>query len=290
MMAGVVAGQARLLAPVSVALWTPLNMAVVPQIYLDAHDSVVTDVSGTCSAISNLGAMGSAGSFSQATAGSRPIILIAELNGKRVLRFDGTDDVLLGATAEQKNLLRNVGVGWSFEVVKKRTLEASGAAGRLVFDCRNGSGGARLGTLVNSAVAGAQNKPAMQAMRLDGGEITTVNFAAAASSTAYEMRLFNMSFATGVGSIYIGGALSSSNAAATSAGVTSDTPSSLPLGLGAYYTGAAPADIDLASIVVGRTALSAGDIDRLFGWAAHKYGLTASLPVGHPYKTVAPAV
>ena len=38
-------------------LWTPLNMATVPQIYLDAQDSVVTDVSGACSAISNLGGL-----------------------------------------------------------------------------------------------------------------------------------------------------------------------------------------------------------------------------------------
>jgi hypothetical protein len=81
MIPGIVAGQMRVCG--GAVLWTPLNMATVPQIYLDAQDSVVTDVSGACSAISNLGAMGANGDFSQSTSGNRPAILAAELNGKR---------------------------------------------------------------------------------------------------------------------------------------------------------------------------------------------------------------
>jgi hypothetical protein len=62
MIGGIVASA----APVNVqaapaVLWTPLNMATVPQIYLDAQDSVITNIGGVCSAITNLGAMGAAG-------------------------------------------------------------------------------------------------------------------------------------------------------------------------------------------------------------------------------------
>ena len=269
-------------------LWTPLNMATVPQIYLDAQDSVVTDVSGFASAISNLGAMGANGDFSQGTATNRPSILAAELNGKRVLRFDGTNDVLLGNTTQQKDLLRNVSAGWCFEVIKKRTADASGAASRIVFDCRGGTGGNRFTTIAGRNVAGEQNKPTLEVRRLDAD--TTGRIASTATSTAYSLRLFHMDYATGLGEIYIDGAVSASDASLTSAGSTSDTASNAALSVGAFNTGIVAADIDLAAIVVDKVALSAGDIDKLFGWAAHKYGLTANLPGGHPYKTVAPTV
>lgn len=285
MIPGIMAMQVQRVSASS-ELWTPLNMAVVPQIYLDAHDSVVTDVSGACSAISNLGAMGSSGSFSQATAGRRPQILAAELAGKRVLRFDGVDDVLLGDATQQKDLLRNVGAGWSFEVLKKRTSDASGAASRIVFDCRSGTTGVRFGTLAGNSSAGDQNKPRIQASRLDGGIAGVLS--AAVTSTAYSMRLFHVDFSTGVGSIYVNGTLAISNAALVDAGNTSNTAAAAPLSIGAFNTGILAADVDLASIAIDKTALAAGDIARLFGWAAHKYGLTASLPAGHPYKTVAP--
>lgn len=286
MMAGVVAAAARPLSPVVAVLWTPLNMATVPQIYLDAQDSVVTDVGGACSAISNLGAMGASGNFSQATAGRRPEILAAELNGKRVLRFDGTDDVLLGDTTQQKDLLRNVGAGWSFEVIKKRTTDASGAASRIVFDCRNGATSVRFGTLAGTATAGEQNRPRIQVIRLDGG--TSGALTAGVASTAYSMRLFHINYATGRGDIYVDGVLVGGSPTLVDAGSTSNTPSIAPLSIGAFNTGIIATDMDMASMVIDRIALSAGDIDRLFGWAAHKYGLTTNLPGGHPYKTVAP--
>ena len=41
---------------------------------------------------------------------------------------------------------------------------------------------------------------------------------------------------------------------------------------------------------VGTGAYSADVVERLEGYAAHQYGLTALLPSGHPYKTTAPTV
>lgn len=289
MMAGIVAAARPAPSTAPAVLWTPLNMAVVPQLYLDAQDSVVTDVSGACSAISNLGAMGSSGDFLQATAARRPAINASGVNGKRVLQFDGVDDVLTGNTTQQLGLMRNASAGWSFEVVKKRTQDVSGAAGRIVFDCRNGTTNVRFGTLAHSPSAGAQNKPTLQIMRLDGGAASALS-AAAASGVEYEMRLLHVNYATGVGVIYTGGVISSNNPTLSSTGNTSDTPSFAPISVGAYNTGVAAADIDLASIVVGRTALAATEIDKLFGWAAHKYGLAANLPTDHPYKTLPPTV
>jgi hypothetical protein len=285
MIMGMMAAQMRAAAGAPGALWTPLNMATVPQIYLDAQDSVVTNVSGACSAISNLGAMGSAGDFSQATAGSRPTILAAELNGKRVLRFDGVDDHLLGGSAAQKDLMRNKGAGWAFHVVKKRLLDAGGALNRLVFFCEEGASGSRftIFTGINS-----DNVPTFQGKRLDGSSIGSV--LAPASSGVYAMRMMSATYSSGRGEIFIDGTLAASNPSMTSAGNTSNTASSRDLSIGAIAGALLPADIDLAAIIVSNTPPSSGDIDKLMGWAAHKYGLTANLPGAHPYKMTAPTV
>jgi hypothetical protein len=45
---------------------------------------------------------------------------------------------------------------------------------------------------------------------------------------------------------------------------------------------------DMAELLLFSAPLAAADIDRLFGWAAHKRGHTASLPAAHPYKAAAP--
>lgn len=267
------------------SLWTPLNMATVPQIYLDVQDSVVTDVSGFASAISNLGGMGSDGDFSQGVAANRPAILAAELNGQRVLSFDGTDDYLLGGSAAQKNLMRNKNKGWIFYIVKKRTIDAAGQ-NRLVFFCEEGVAGSRFTVYAGLS---ANNTPMFEAKRLDGEARGTL--ITAAESGVYSMRLMQVNYTTRLGEAYLNGALQTSNATFTlTAGNTSDTPSSRDLSIGAITGAALPSDIDLATMVIDSTLLSAPDIDKLFGWAAHKYGLTANLPSGHPYKTVAPTV
>lgn len=47
---------------------------------------------------------------------------------------------------------------------------------------------------------------------------------------------------------------------------------------------------DIACVMAGTVVPSAAEIQKLFGWAAHKYGLTANLPMNHPYKTVPPSI
>lgn len=277
----------RRAAGVAPTLWTPLNMTTVPQIYLDAHDSVITNVSGFASAISNLGAMGSNGDFSQATSGFRPQVLSAEVNGKRALRFDGTDDRMTGGSTQQKALTQNVSNVWVFSVVKKRT---SDAATRALFAASVGTGaGTRV--LARTGASSPANTPALAAARVDGGAAGVVN-ASVAVAGSYYLFSGDVNFATRAGSVYVNGDLSGYSATMMdSAGPTSDTPSQEPLVIGAFASQtAAFSDMDLAALIVSNTALSAGDRQKLEGWAAHKYGLTANLPSGHPYKTVAPTV
>lgn len=289
MMAGVVAAS-RPASQISMTPWTPLNMVVVPQIYLDMDASVITDVGGFASSVSNLGALGTNGNFSQSATAQRPAIYEGGApNGKRAIRFDGVNDVLTCNTENALAIHRNVPVAWSFDVVFKRAVDTSGSGGRLVFDSRTGTGAGRFGTLCNTNAAGDQNKPAVQWQRLDADTISAVR-AASASPLGYEMRFMVVDYAGGSASIHINGSVSATATISGTPGNTSNTSASMPLAVGAYNTGIAPADIDLATMVVGNSGLAQQEIDRLFGWAAHKYGLTANLPADHPYKTIAPTV
>jgi hypothetical protein len=286
MIPGIVAASRR--APVaSLALWTPLDMSVVPQIYLDAQDSVVTDVSGFASAISNLGAMGSNGNFSQATAGNRPSILSAELGGKRVLRFDGTNDVLTASTSEALALFRNVPAAWVFSVHKKRSTDGSPTS-RIYFYSLNGSGGWRTLITCGDTTTGSANKITLHATRLDGQSLAKLE-APSATSGSYFLSLSSINFATREAILRQNGTQVAANATLTTGtGNTSDTAASGALGFGGFSTGVSTSDVDVAALVVGNTQPTLTEFQKLEGWAAHKYGLTASLPGGHPYKTTPP--
>ena len=270
------------------ALWTPLNMATVPPIYLHAQHSVVTDVDGFCSAISNLGALGSAGDFSQANADNRPSILAAELNGKRILRFDGTNDVLSGGSTAQLNLLRNVNGAWGFLVYKKRTADAT-ALSRAVFICANGTtGSSRFQIKVGDSVGPAPNRLGMSGRRVDGDGLARLSSPNELAGS-YVLGLVRMQYSTRLGEVYENGVLAASDSALTSSGsTTSNTASVQPLSIGASVAGGIAADIDLAALIVGTGALSVSDAERLEGWAAHEFGLAANLESGHPYKTTPP--
>lgn len=276
------------------SLWTPLNMSVPPGIYLDANDSSVTDVSGACSAISNIGSLGSVADFSQASASFRPSILVGELNGKRVLRFDGTDDVMLTSNASAKAVFNAVQTLWAVVVYKKRATDASPTS-RGIFMSTIGTGtGSRFTPTCGFTTAGDQNKPSLMGRSLDANSQTNL-VSTTALSGSYVMALYAFNTFARWGRIYINGSLDVENTT-FSAGIyttTSATDSQQNLSLGAF-TSSGFSDIDLAAFVTGAMtagqSLSSGDIDRLFGWAAHKWGLTASLPPAHPYKTSAPTV
>lgn len=288
MIPGIVAGQMR--AAAGGGLWTPLNMAAVPQIYLDAQDSVVTDVSGFASAISNLGAMGSTGDFTQSTAANRPAILAAELNGQRALSFDGTADHMIGSTADHKAIFRDAPAAWVFAVCKKRTADGSDTTRVLFTSAQGVSTGTRFSTLLGSTISGASNNPVVQGRRVDGGTFAS-GVSSVESSGGYMMLFTAVDFTNQNALIIIDATQVFENLDfLDTAGNTSDTASFSSNGLGATSSGAAPADMDLACMIISHEYPSIDDIDKLNGWAAHKYGLTANLPGGHPYKTVAPTV
>lgn len=76
------------------------------------------------------------------------------------------------------------------------------------------------------------------------------------------------------------------------ASVTGATGTNVPAGALTIGAGIAGADRwltgDLGELILTRTALTADEQERLEGYAAHKWGLAASLPSDHPYRNAPP--
>jgi hypothetical protein len=60
--------------------------------------------------------------------------------------------------------------------------------------------------------------------------------------------------------------------------------------VGSSSTGGLDVDMDLAEALIAVGTLSDANMDRMTGYLAHKYALTANLPADHPFKTNGPKV
>lgn len=272
-------------------LWAPSNMAVPPPVYFDAGDSVITASGGIVSAISNLGSLGANGDFSQSDSAKRPSIVSGALNAQPILRFDGTDDVLVCNTTEGRGIFANVPAAWVFAVYKKRTADAAPTARYLLYTANNAAP-VRFGLLCADSTAGRANKPLMYARRLDADSPASL-LSPNSISGNYCLSFAHANFSTRAGVMRENGAQVASNATLTAAaGNTSNTSptASYPPAVGAFVTGSYASDVDVACLVIGNTNPSAGEVEKLEGWAAHRWGLAGSLPAGHPYKTTAPTI
>lgn len=265
------------------SLWTPELMATPPAVCLD-WDSAVTAVSGYASAWSNSkGAIG--GEFVQATAASRPAVLDAEINGKRVLRFDGADDSMGSKSTDAINLYRNSSSAWVFAVYRKRSVD-SGSTARAIFGASTASTGyARFVCYAGRNSSETANQPSVLSRRADGDALHSFSLSGV-SSTAWQMVLFIRDWSGASASIKRNGGVASTTTAGTP-GVTSDTSGVDGLQIGFFPI--APLDADVAAIIAGAdVSLSDGEIQRLEGYAAHRLALQALLPADHPFRSVAP--
>lgn len=267
-------------------LWTPADLPVQPAVWCD-WDSAVTDVSGFASGWSNSkGAIG--GSFSQSNSGSRPEIIASGVGGRRALRFDGINDFLRMSGSGAANIFRNTGAGAIFTVLRKRGVDESAVRGVVYSAVPTGQSRFSVNVGLSSP---NQNIAGMQVRRLDTDATASLN--GSTMGTAWRIRMDEMLWSTGAGTIYLDGAVDVSNASLTSAGTTSDTAAgnnTLTIAAAAHTTPAAGfGDIDLACLIICTgSALSSDNRHRLEGWAAWQLGLEGNLPVGHPYKDAPP--
>lgn len=96
-------------------------------------------------------------------------------------------------------------------------------------------------------------------------------------------------YTTGVGNLYNDGSLITSGSSLVSTGSTENISASAVV-MGSYDIGAGNTDMSVAEHMVGNASVSSTEVDKLYGYAAWKWGLQGNLPSGHPYKTAPPTV
>lgn len=261
--------------------WTPADLTLAAKVWLD-DDSTVTDAgSGACSQWNDRSA--NLYHYTQATSTRRPLIVNAGINGRRLIRFDGTSDVLASTVTGVKTVMRNTSSGWAFFVWQRQVSTGGGSDRVLLVFTTNAATNSRFTVAIDRPAN--PNKISATVRRLDADSATTLASATSVNS-GWHMGLVTMDWAAGDLMIYVDGALDAQNLSATTSGSTSNTDSAENPCVGAVVQALSSfADVDLAALLVGSGGLpSSTEVDKLFGWAAHRYGLTSLLPSSHPYK------
>ena len=246
------------------ANWTPANITTA--LWLDAEDNAtVFSDAGTTQAVAGTSTVqqwndksGNARNISQSTSGLRPSYTSAGLNGKNVLTFlpstmrsalDALSVPTLAVFAVASSSVSNTVL---FGIPQVATTHTDPYFRFLVFRTA---------------------APAVD-IRINGTPATGGTFGSGSS-------------------IY---SLDSSNAQArvngtvqvTGTAATLTYPNSVPFILGAHAQNGERMTGTFAEVVAVSSAPSTDTRERIEGYLAHKWGLTAGLPGGHPYKTTAP--
>jgi hypothetical protein len=246
-------------------------------LWLDAADASTVTTDG--SAVSQWNDKSSnARHASQSTASLRPAYTANGLNGKSVVTFNGSN--VLGLT--ELTLGRNIGELSYFVVASPTTV--SGATYRTIFDLNTSSI-----SIDRTALYVRESTIEAGGRRLDADSFQSHTNGTPSINTAFiSCALFNYSAAAlSVG--FNGGALTSRSGGFQTAGNTSDTSSGLiTMGASNALGGLTPFTGYVSEFIAIRSILSDANRQKLEGYLAHKWGLTANLPSDHPYKTVGP--
>lgn len=237
--------------------WTPAQITTA--LWLDAADSAtITTVSGAVSQWNDKS--GNSRNATQSTAGSRP--LLTTVSGYPVIQFDGTDDwMTIAASFFPSGAPSNV----SF-IIAAVVKENNGGSGGVISTNAGGVSNSGCGIMINSSRRYDVFPPIVST-----------------ASTGASRSVLTGVNAAGPGSIYVNGTLENSGSYAyTVVNATFTT-------LGRYRTGDGYyGAFDLSELVVCVNTGLAATRQYLEGYLAWRWGLTASLPAGHPYKNAAP--
>lgn len=263
-------------------LWTPADLPAGPAIWFN-DTSEVTEVSSAISSVIENSSNGFV--FSQNVISNRPIIAANVLAGKRVYRFDGVNDGLFGPnTAAAQSLLRGVEEAWMITVYRSST---SNSSNRYYFNISHSTGNnARLLGVASSITGGTFiNRPGVGARA-----ISTDGYSEARSSVEvgadWLIAMKRVSFASKTARVTVNGGPDEEYPMANMTVSPSQDVAHRTPDFGTNT--ASPFGGDIAEFVFGTGALSAADIDKLFGSLHHKWGMADKLPAGHPYKMSPP--
>lgn len=250
-----------IITPQQKVSWNPTMMQTA--LWLDASDA--DTLSTTAGVVDQWSDKSGNGRHATGTGTARPAVAPNSLDGKSVITFDGTDDALF--------------IGPSF-LIQPNVLIAC-----VVKENNGGFGG------VISAESSIP--PNNQAITLNIGSSRTYEadygnrFIAYTISTGVNWGTVAVVYTPAYTSIAFNGTV---EATVTSDATLVDVGVSPAQVIGKYRTNDTNfGAMDLAELVVGTSGGEMFERQRLEGYLAHKWGLTANLPAGHPYKVNPPA-
>jgi hypothetical protein len=254
--------------------WTPANLASPPRHWY----TPATTVTGSTNASAWASAVGGY-SLTQGTSGAQPTIEASGINSLRALAWDGNDTLV----TTDVDMFRQVTSGWFFAVFKKTALDAGAGSPKSLFFSSIGtsSGSTRLGMDIS---ASTPNRLRVVGRVGDGDGVGTMSSVTLAD-TDWHMIMVRHDWATDTCEVWFDGDTVTQNALA-GAGTTSNTAAAASPSLGALWNGTSilgASDFKFAEFLIGRALPTLTECDKLFGYEAHKFALTARLPFGHPY-------
>jgi hypothetical protein len=215
----------------------------------------------------------------------RPALISAELNGLNVARFDGTDDILIsntdGAGSVSWNLLNNKGSAL-LVAVRKVT---NAASRREIFLISTNTPGVARATLIAGATA---SKNGLAGRRLDADSVQLVASTNNLDTAAFEIHIGEFDWTNSNANIYIDGSFDGGTTTFQTDGSTSATNTSRVAIGSASVAPALPMPGDIAEVICIESDITESTRQKIEGYLAHKWGLTANLPADHPYKTERP--
>lgn len=250
-------------------IWNPSMISTA--LWLDAADVATVTLNGSTVSQWN-DKSGNSRHVSQATASQQPTWNATGLNSKPILTFDGSNDVLLNASVGASGL-SNVTI---ISVFKQ--ISGDGSEDHQINIGQTGTSGKVRGfyrqPLGSFLQFGGWSSIASSTLSLDvGGTHHIFGFANSALSGTGNMLLMKD-----------GETQTLTTSAALDTTLDGFSVGSLQgAAISSYYS-----NISVAEIVVLYSSIATLVRQKLEGYLAHKWGLGANLPVGHPYKTAGP--
>jgi hypothetical protein len=252
-------------------VWNPSMLSTA--LWLDAADaSTITESGGAVSQWDDKS--GNNRDVSQATTSAQPLLISNALNQLPLLRFDGSNDYLFNASPGL-NGLSTVTILGVFKLlatpVNEDVLAGIGSTGQLraVRSIWRAANQANVGTLgwganvLDSGLSYDTPNPHIFGMYNTGLNIPNNTVVVKDGTISVNTVFENVSYLTTADGFSVGSLQGSS--------------------VNNYY-----ANMECGEIVVLGTAPSTDTRQRIEGYLAHKWGLTANLPSDHPYKLVGP--
>lgn len=261
--------------------WTPSNLTNAAKIWVDTDSNKV--LSGNLvSSISNKGSIG--GVFAQTTDTYKPQFVNA--NGYDGLVFY-EDDLLSLNNTGALSFANNVPSSWVFAVISNVSARLSNNA-NIIFSSPDQNSNPRVELNAGYGTSSPVSRsPYGYASRTATGPWKDIK---ASTEVARGLLYTQFDFSAGLFKFKLSGNTFISQAYSSPGNTQATNSSSQGMGIGGTaYSTLHRFNGTLHAIIAGSGALPTFDeVQRLEGWAAHKYGFTNDLPSDHPYKLLTP--